>query len=269
MSVHAPEREPTLSGVGRLLARPGTWASLVPPVAIGTAALYGIGFVVVSAALARYGVRELEAIRPRYVAVGLAFALVTMAALLSARWTVPLAARLARRQGWRRIFGLAGAFAFLAADAYALAFIEQNVLLQVQAVPYESLQSWDGWLGVLAPLGRFNTLILMIIVFLRRAGWHRALSLNTILDYNAVLALGLALGAILSYATTVFTILPIWLGGGHLETIHLEMRTPLECAACSGPLGLVDEDNVRVVVLTAEGIAVEVARGEIRALIHR
>lgn len=232
------------------------------------AMLYAAGFVVVSAALARYGVRELEAVRPRYITVGLAFCFITLGIGLAAGWAIPLAARLWNRRQWLRIPGAVGALAVLVFAAYGLAVTEQYILSQAQPVSSFSL---TGWLSMLPPFGRYNSSVLLILVLLRRAGWHRELSAQTVTHHYVTVAMGAALAAILSYATSVYPILPTWLGGGLPENVRIELAHPLEsCAACmTTDLQLIDEDNLRLILLKADGTALEVNRLEVRSLSHR
>jgi len=177
---------------------------------------YVMGFLVVNNYLAGYGVRDIEPLRARYLAAAVPFAALVALTLFTAAGLVAEATRphgfltalgSRFRRGWaNRAAALLGyaSIVLLSAVADALLLIGLGV----------QLPNFGAFLTVIA----FAGAVLVVAGFVRerQAVWRTGLRSNTSL---ATIVFGIfAVGA---YATTIYPLLPTWVGGGKPDDVEL------------------------------------------------
>lgn len=232
---------------------------------------YVMGFLVVNNYLAGYGVRDIEPLRARYLAAAVPFAaLVTLtlftAAELIAEATRPhgfLTALGSRfRRGWaNRAAALVGygSVVFLSAVTDALVLIGLGV----------QLPGFGAYLTLVA----FAGAVLLVAGFVREreATWRPGLQTNT-----SLAAIVLSVFAVGAYATTIYPLLPTWVGGGKPDDVELAVTESVSavCVPCrqAATLKLIDEDSTRIVVLVTDAAgtrAIEISRSDVHAISHK
>ncbi len=269
---------PAVEGRGsswaRWLDQLKTWAPLAATL---FGVLYAAGFVVVNAFFAQYGIRDLDAVRVRYVSTGIMFLLVISLPIYGSYVALGTAQRMRARKSalW---------FAPLAFGLLAGPVLASLVELTVLARAYQSEFSIDAdryFRPVSEPRLVFGLISVNLIVFVmslaarlasRAVGHPRLLIMRNALATLVVLS---AIGVVVVYSTSVYGYIPQWLGGGRLEYVRLVV-TPVIAEACpqcaSTPVLLVDEDSSRVVVVVRQPNGalrgVVMRGGEVKAIIN-
>jgi hypothetical protein len=243
--------------------------------ALGIALLYAVGFVVVNSFLGRYGVRDVEPIRGRYVAAALLFAVffLTAAVVAVQTWRQALATWRSDRPWWAR--GLILVVIDFALPLLGVVLIEESVLSRfgertlILGVLRDDVRYYVG-------LFVFNASIVVGYAILHRPG---RTDVYSIASYDAWLGAGIVLAVVGLYGSLIYPSVPTWLGGGHPDSIQLvlndsaavHLEAVLELAS-DRSVFLIDEDAIRVTVLIpVEGgkfQAIDIARTSIEAIVH-
>jgi hypothetical protein len=245
----------------------GPWQSALkaavaasPLVAFVAVVLYAVGFVVVSAFLANYGVRELEPLRPRYVAAAVPFLAATAGTWITATRFDGANERIWQiRAPWfvRAVLGVVLYLFVAAAAALIVSFL---------------LQYLNGFRGdVLDDYGRvlrFCSSVVILYWLVKRPAKNERLAAVRDPVYIGIIAVG----AVLSYVP-IYATLPTWMGGGRPDLVRLTLEAPVpDCTECSdSDVRLIDADTHRLVVLVGSGRderAIEVARSNVIAIRH-
>ncbi len=237
---------------------------LGPAFAFAFAVLYGAGFLVVNTYLGSYGVRDLEPLRTRYVAAGLAFTLIASVASYAGVRIARTLMAFEGRPGWRRLLPIAS----LPAAFVGVTFITLILLTGLRAGGSSLFQG--DWAYVLnVGLFAMGAVQAALIVLNRRHDWHTWL--GGLIVISSVWTLVFAL---VTYATTIYPSLPTWLGGGKPDLVQVVASDmSVICPLCgTGPVKLIDDDGARIVVLVeredGRQVAVEITRSAVRSIIH-
>jgi succinate dehydrogenase/fumarate reductase cytochrome b subunit len=235
-------------------------AAVSPLVAFAAVALYAVGFVVVTAYLASYGVRELEPLRPRYVAAAVPF----LAAIIGT-WIWATRADGANERIWqirapwfvRAVLGIL-LYLFVAAVAALLVTFLLQYLNGFQA------STLDDYGRVL----RFCSCVVILYWLVKTPERNEPLAAVRDPLYIGIIAVG----AVLSYVS-IYAMLPTWVGGGKPDLVQLTLASPVpKCAECAdAEVRLIDADAHRFVLLVGSGRderAIEVARSHVIAISH-
>ena len=214
--------------------------------------LYAAGFVIVNAYLGAYGVRELEAVRTRYVGAGLVFlgycGLMGFGSGILERSTRALPLRL--------LIGLVG--------QSIVSAIELLVLWRANSGPLgdQPLPETFGLRLAIALLITNLSLMLLASGFrvLRRMP-RRRFVLQARGVFAWVASLGLA-GVVVAYAAYIYPAIPAYLGGGVPSRVRLVVSPAVVeiCPPCGREeMLLIYEDSHRWVVLVRDASGREVA----------
>lgn len=229
--------------------------------AAGLLITYVVGFVIVNYYLASFGVRELDPIRPRYVAASVPFIgllVLTIFVLYEVQRAIPdrfsQPGRLRRWFAWIvRVIGAAAA----------------GLLLVSLLMARGDGVAWD----LTATMIAFAASVAIVADNLRAV---RATGPRIGLVRNAYFALATTILAISVYATGIYPNVPTWIGGGQPDDVQLAVSGSVaavcpECAA-GAVVKLIDEESTRIVVLVvdAKGTrAIEISRSEVQVIAHR
>lgn len=246
--------------------------------------LYALGFVIVNAYLGSYGIRELDALRTRYVGAGLVFIVYVGVALAIAREIFLLR----QRRGDSVVFFAA----FVVAPIFA-AIVEVTVIWRASSgafgdvdIPLSTL--WK----LFAVFALSNAGLIFGSNMVELARHHRSrrrtrapvgtadviLSSRPAQGLTTWVLVIIVIGVSLLWAELVYPEIPSYLGGGRPEPVRLVTTQSVAdaCPPCvSRDVLLLDADDKRIVVLAtgADGrqFAVEVflVSGNDRAVIHK
>jgi hypothetical protein len=244
------------------------FAHMAPDLALVAVALYAVGFLVVNAYLAQYGVRDIDPVRSRYVAAALPFLVLTaFSAILAFDLDPTKTKAFAEAQLLRRVWLVLRNGFFIILAAATLQVIALSYLGAVPLLDPQRLLAY--WLGLIS----FNGGLAMVTAGIRRArprGW-----IGWIGSVQSLTALSGMLVVLSSYVATVYPSLPTYLGGGKGDTVRLVVDESLKglCPPCFAeePIQLIDQDNDRVIVQFSQGDqrrTVEIARQYVRGIIH-
>ena len=269
-----PAVEGRRSPWARWLDQLKTWAPLAATL---FGVLYAAGFVVVNAYFAQYGIRDLDAVRVRYVSTGIMFVLILALPIYGSHALFGMVSRLRARRSplW---------LAFLAFGLLVGPVLATIIEVTVLARAYQSEFSIDAdryFRPVSEPrlvfgLISVNLIVLLASLAVRLGSWtmgHPRLLI--IRNAIATLVVISAIGVVVVYSTSVYGYIPQWLGGGRLENVRLVV-TPVIAEACppcaNGPVLLVDEDSSRVVVVVRQPSGalrgVVIRGGEVKAIVN-
>lgn len=236
-------------------------ASAGPTLAVAAATLYATGFVIVTAYLGTFGVREVELVRSRYALAAVPF--LTMAGVSAfvaselLRWVD------ARPHGRMRELITTGALlggpaltavvlwfslAILGAFDERAPFTFWETLTTLWAF---ALFSWGAVTHLTRPRGQWRQ-------------WTRG---------QAFYAYLFLVFAIAIYVIGIYPLVPHWVGGGQPALVRLSLDKPIDfCANCEADdLLLLDEDSGRIVVAVREGStirAIQIRRSAVVAIRH-
>lgn len=236
--------------------------------------LYAAGFVIVNSYLGGYGIRDLEAVRARYVGAGVVFLLFVALALVIVDNT-----RIIRAT----VFGPARMpllFAAVILGPAGMALAESIVLWRALAGPLgdRALSSViDAQLVLtffIINLSIVTSVLLLGVVQALRLPAGPARGVNGLASGFVALVF---IGVVLAYASYVYPRLPSFLGGGEPSRVRLVVSQAIAdaCKPCvQDDVLVIDEEGNRIVILVNDGgvqTAVEVfflPNGD-RAIIHR
>lgn len=233
--------------------------------AVAIALLYVAGFVVIGAYLGSYGVRDLEPIRTRYVSAAIPFLALAVLAAIEAHQLFDALHRLARGRSLPlRVGAFIGGFVL----TVGAASVTTVFVLSVLRVAEVSLGQWN-WAYVAAVVTFDSGAFLVLFTYRRRREdfrtWFGA--------SQSLLGLSSLVLGVLAYATVIYPSLPTWVGGGKPDIVEISGDDIAGCPPCtSGPVRLIDDDSLRVVVVVdrPDGTlqAVEIARSHVRTISH-
>lgn len=239
-------------------------AHLTPVFASAFAVLYGAGFLVISTYLGSFGVRNVEPLRARYIAAGVVFTLLASVAAYTGVRIADKFMEFEHKRGWRRFISAAS----LPAASVGVTFITLMLLTGLRARGSALYQAdWEyalnvGWFAM-------GAMMSALIARNRRHDWHTWFGGLIIIGSVGTLIL-----ALVTYATTIYPSLPTWLGGGRPELVQvITSDMSVICPPCgAGQLRLIDDDGTRLILLIdrddGRQVAVEIARSEVRSVIH-
>ena len=236
--------------------------------------LYASGFVIVNAYLGRYGIRELDALRTRYVGAGLLFLVFVLLA-------VAIAAEIRhdaqRRTGQRRValFVLA-----VIVGPWFMALAEALTIVRVETGAFGTdVVDTGAALRLFLILAFANFALLVgLLLFEGAQSQHTGRPVERLWRglttwWLVIVVLGVAL----AWSEFVYPQIPAFLGGGRPEAVRLVTTQSVAdaCPACvQRDVLLLDADDKRIVVLATGNdgrqFAVEIfpISGNDRAVIH-
>lgn len=261
----------TTTSVTTWLDRSRTYAPLAATL-LGV--LYASGFVIVNAYLARYGIRELDALRTRYVGAGLLFLVFLVLGFIVAN---QIRIDFHRRTGRARVlYGILGVVV-----GPALMSIAETLLIVRVGIGTFGTDPIDWFVAsrlfVIFTAMNF-ALILGVLLFeaaqVSRSGPFEGRMFRGLASWWLVVVV---LGVALAWSEIVYPQIPAFIGGGKPERVRL-VTTQSVADACQPCVRenvlLLDADDKRIVVLAtgADGrpFAVEIflISGNDRAVIH-
>jgi hypothetical protein len=219
------------------------------PFAMGGAALYGIGFLIVNSYLSSLGVLELELIRPRYLVVAVLFLTLFGAPIVLCELFTPIE----NRSRWRN--QIVGAIEALIVVVVLEIFSAYGIAAGLVTEPLS--------LAMVLLVANGALLLLWLVVKRSYAGAAHGLLMVAPLAVLFVLVI---------YSQVFYRLIPRWIGGGLAEPVAIVL-TPearAECEGCSGLKFIVDEDQERLVLLQAQegGRARVLSRQHVIAVIY-
>ncbi len=237
--------------------------------------LYASGFVIVNAYLGRYGIRELDALRTRYVGAGLLFLVfVLLAGVVATQIRTDSLRRLPERRVPLMILGAVF-------GPWLMAIFEALVLIRVGSGTYgtEAVDLAAAARTYLI-LGATNFALVGSMLIFELAQTSRAHTLVTrawrgLATYWLIIVV---LGVALVWSEVVYPQIPAFLGGGRPELVRLVTTQSVAdaCPPCVNDLVLlIDADDKRIVIVAKDengrDFAVEVflVSGSDRAVIHQ
>jgi len=237
--------------------------------------LYAFGFVIVNAYLGRYGIRELDALRTRYVGAGLLFLVFVVLAVAVA---TQIRNDSLRRAPERRLPLL---IVGVVAGPWLMAVFEVLVLVRVASGTFGT-EIVD--LAVAARtyliLGATNfTLVGSLLIFeAAQTSRIHTLFMRAVRGLSTWWLIVVVLGVALAWSEEVYPNIPAFLGGGRPELVRLVTTQSVSdaCPPCVNDLVLlIDADDKRIVIVAKDengrDFAVEVflVSGSDRAVIHQ
>lgn len=231
----------------------------------------------VNAYFAQYGIRDLDAVRVRYVSTGIVFLLFVALPIYGSLLFWQTAAHLRRQNSRLWLPFIVGGL--IVGPASGL-WLELTVVARA-LLPEFSIDAARYYAPVSDPtlvVGLFsvNALVLGCVMLWKALGPHvrapRMIFLRNLLLAFIVIV---GLGVVVIYATNVYGFIPQWLGGGRLESVRLVVTQVIAdaCPPCaSESVLLVDDDSSRVVVIvrqptgTLRGVVIR--GGEVKAIIN-
>lgn len=237
--------------------------------------LYASGFVIVNAYLGRYGIRELDALRTRYVGAGFLFlACVVLAAIVATQ----LRSDALRRSGNGRLVVIV---AGVGLGPWLIALAETLVIVRIESGTFgtDAIDMNAAVRTLLILVGTNFALVGALLLFeaaqtARSLGMFGRAAKGLTTWWLIVVILGIAL----AWSEFVYPRIPAFLGGGKPETVRLVTTSSVAdaCRPCvDQPVQLIDADDKRIVILARDAsgrdFAVEVflISGSDRAVIHQ
>lgn len=235
--------------------------------------LYAFGFVIVNAYLGRYGIRELDALRTRYVGAGLLFLVFVVV-------TVPVASQiradsLHRPERLRLPLILLGAFA----GPWLMALFEALVLVRIEAGTFGT-EIIDIAMAtrVYVGLGVMNlSLVVALLLFEFAQASRHTLATRVWRGLSTWWLVITLVGVALAWSEILYPEVPPFLGGGRPEPVRLVTTQSVAdaCRPCvATTVLLIDADDKRIVIVAKDesgrDFAVEIflVSGADRAVIH-